>query len=532
MLQTIGGLTSAKHTPPEVFALDLNCAIYHCVRKIPITYTPGERITWESRLIQEVLGYISMMVRLVAPTRTVYIAVDGVAPMAKIKQQRARRFKSAVLAEQEARIKAEARGNAYESVARWDTNAITPGTDFMRNLARALRALKLPVQTVVSPADEPGEGEQKIMSWLRSQPNTEYKNVVVYGLDADLIVLSLLEHVRSGRSVDMFREETEFGGGVKSNALGEEQFLYLHTSHLADAMYHTWGESYTSRKDFMYSYVGAMNLLGNDFIPHGMALKISDEGIETVLEILKSKQLLLVTSQTSQYNWSVIKTVFQELSAQEPQKILKGIRRKMGSRVGTSAGNSSDPEVRAMSQLNDTPIGWAAEKCLVEQRRQEGYEKFVWDFRPEWKEEYIREALWGAEENHVCEVFCKTLAWTLDYYLGQSVDMTWYYPWLLPPLFASLSTYIDGRPSITAPMQKGKPLSDVAQLAMVLPLTSMTLLPTFLQKLPQRYPHAWPASWSYFSLGRRFLWECEPLIPLIQPHQMQNWIEECLDAEE
>jgi 5'-3' exonuclease len=183
--------------------------------------------------------------------------------------------------------------------------------------------------------------------------------------------------------------------------------------------------------------------------------------------------------------------------------------------------------------MNDAPIEWAAEKCLVEQRRMEGMEKLVWDFRPTWKEEYAREALWGAEESHVCEVFCKTLAWTLDYYIGRPVDETWYYPWFLPPLFQSLHEYLQKNTHVLSPeIKHRKSLTAIGQLAMVLPVSSMHLLPTALQQLPQRYPYAWPTSWGHFSLGRRFLWECEPLIPLIQPSQIENWIEECMESEE
>lgn len=528
MLQTIGGLTAAKRLKaPDVFALDLNCAIYHCARKCP-PYVPEERFQWEGRLIQEVLGYIQSMTRKVAPTQTVYIAVDGVAPMAKIKQQRARRFKSAVLAEQEARVKAEARGEVFEPVARWDSNAITPGTEFMKRLATALRALTLSVRTIVSPADEAGEGEQKIMDWVRAQPDIESRDIVVYGLDADLIVLSLLEHARSGRTVDLFREETEFNGAVKSNSLGDEQYLYLHTGLLASALHQQWG-SYTDLKSFLYSYVGAMNLLGNDFVPHGMALKINDEGIESVLEILKNQQSLLVDSTHLKYDWSVMLSVMRELAAKESYKLLRGIRRKLGSRVGSSGVNATDPEVRAMAQLNDTPVEWAAEKCLVELRHVEGADKPSWQLRTDWREEYQRAALWGSEVSQVCESYCKTLAWTLDYYVGRPVDKSWYYPWFLPPLFQSLVEFLEKQSEHDAPVGKSQPLTPLAQLAMVLPATSMHLLPAVLQQLPQRYPHAWPAAWSYFSLGRRFLWECEPLIPLIQPHQICNWMEECME---
>lgn len=533
LIQTIGGITSNKRdVPPDIFALDLNCAIYHCSRKVDIPYKHEIRLEWETKLILHVIAYIKSMTKVVAPKQTVYIAVDGVAPMAKIKQQRARRFKSAVLAEKEAQLKAEALGQVYEPIQRWDSNSITPGTDFMRRLTIALKSLQLSVETVVSSSDEAGEGEQKIMQYLRSL--TESRDVVIYGLDADLIVLALLESARTGSRVDLFREETEFNGQVKANALGEEQYLYMNCTLLAKSLYSVWAPSGVTLSSFLYSFTGAMNLLGNDFVPHGMVLKINDQGIEYVLEILKREGKLLVNPLTLNYDMSVLQVLVNEIAKEEVQKLQKGIRRKLNTRPGSSGANSTDPVYRAISQWNDQPVEWAAEKCLMEQKRVEGEEKSIWFLRKSWYEEYQKKALWSSSEEKVCDIFCKTLGWTLDYYIGRPVSMSWYYPWFLPPTFQSLAKFLSGGDErlFEAPAPSGRSLKPVEQLAMVLPLSSFSLLPAALQTLPVKYPYAWPTGWSYFSMGRRFLWECEPLIPLIQPGQIQKWIEECLEDED
>ena len=53
-----------------------------------------------------------------------YIAIDGIPPKGKMKQQRMRRYKS-----------------IYENKV-WDTNAISPGTKFMDKLNQRLKTLK------------------------------------------------------------------------------------------------------------------------------------------------------------------------------------------------------------------------------------------------------------------------------------------------------------------------------------------------------------------------------------------------------
>lgn len=126
-------------------------------------------------------------------------------------QQRARRFRSAQEAQESDDKKEElqkmiAKQNAKKGVdtgiqeevvqKTWDSNVITPGTPFMDILAASLRywiAYKLntdpgweKMKIIISDATVPGEGEHKIMEFIRSQraspehdPNTRH---VIYGL--------------------------------------------------------------------------------------------------------------------------------------------------------------------------------------------------------------------------------------------------------------------------------------------------------------------------------------------------------------
>jgi 5'-3' exonuclease len=136
----------------------------------------------------------------------------------------------------------------------------------------------------------------------------------------------------------------------------------------------------------------------------------------------------------------------------------------------------------------------------------------------------------GAAVPDVVDAYCKALSWTLKYYWGGDVDSTWYYPWFLPPLFSDVAAAIRSNPDI---LQLPSSLSQeritpMFQLAMVLPVSSFGLLPAGLRELPEKHPWAWPVAWGTFAFGRRFLWECEPLIPLIRPAQILKWIREDL----
>jgi 5'-3' exonuclease len=531
LIQSITGLTSKDRVPPKALCLDLNCAIYHCVKKLQkrTPYTESNRIKWEADLISQVIAYIKQLDAYVKPTETLYVGVDGVAPMAKIKQQRARRFKSAHAAEEEGRIRAEAQGTPYTPAPRWDTNAVTPGTKFMTALANALRAYAKtnPRRIIVSPADEPGEGEQKIMAWVRATKPTD---IVVYGLDADLIVLSLWatasEHVR----VDLFREEVEFaGGGVKEDALGEEQFLYLDMNHLASTLFSAYGKPEQTQDTFVQDFVALMNLLGNDFVPHGMALKIKDEGIETLLNHYRGMTTpLLNHAQTGvQYVPETLTSLFKILAADEDRAIHRAIKKKAEARIGSTP--SKDPVDQALSRYNDTPVLMAAESPLVHRIHVPGQERPVLMLRPDWRIHYDALALLGADPEKAAHKYLESLGWTLAYYSGAQTDMNWYYPWLCPPRYETITAVCATLSRIPVPATQQPALKPTEQLAMVLPESSFNLLPAEYAALPRKYPYAWPQSWDIYSFGRRFLWECEPLVPLIQPSQIKEWIEELYD---
>ena len=477
------------------------------------------------------LAYIKQLDTYVGATETLYIAVDGVAPMAKIKQQRGRRFKSAVAAEEEGRIRAHARGERYEANAkpRWDTNAITPGTRFMGELATALRtfARTHPSRIIVSPADEPGEGEQKIMNWIRS---AKPGDIVVYGLDADLIVLALWATATTDIQVDLFREEVEFQGGVKEDALGEEQFLFMNMRHLGDTIYSRFSRKDQSRADFLCDFVAVMNLLGNDFVPHGMSLKIKDEGVETVLEIYGAMpaDLSLLTSDRSAYSVAGLRHMLKALAAMEETSMLRTVVKKLTARPGMT--HSKDPEEIALAYYNDKPVLWRVEEALVRRVPVAGYERTQIVLRDDWRTMYDKMALWDADSREAVTAYLESLAWTLAYYDGKTVDMNWVYPWFLPPRFESIVECMEAMPMPVAPSSAGDvPLKPLEQLAMVLPQSSFHLLPKEYAALPTLYPYAWPEGWEMFSLGRRFLWECEPIVPLIRGAQIRKWIDGLYD---
>ena len=483
LIQTIKGLVSPLQLEgrPTILGFDANCAIYDAVASLSKRkpYNPIHKSMWESELIEETIRIIEKIIKDVNPSEGVWVAFDGVAPMAKIRQQRGRRFKS------------------VPDKDRWNTNAITPGTIFMNKLGDAFhvwaRRQTLPVH--MSATDEPGEGEQKLMARLRANPTS---HMVVYGLDADLIVLALL-HTSHSKIFQLYREDVAFG--LKS---AEKRFLYLSIELLAKEVTAKW-------KITIDEFAACINLLGNDFIPHGLGYKIREEGMERMLECYQHIRISnpsLVSGY--EYHTPTLKAFLQELAKKEPDYLLEIACEKLTTRPGQYC-SSSDPVERAKAEENDLPIVWAAEKVLIEDCK----------LRSNYKEAYQRVGLWGASHEEVSKKYLEALAWCFAYYKGVKVDMEWYYPWWVAPLLESVKI----PDHLTIPTKTSPPLQPTDQLAMVLPLSSYSLLPASYQSFPFDHPELFPIEWPMMSLGRRFLWECEPMIPLVLPSTIQTWKE-------
>ena len=112
--------------------LDLNCAIHPCCREITEIAKEENVAPKETDMIANVLLKINELVKLTNP-RLLYIAVDGVAPLAKINQQRQRRYKSAL------------------DKPVWNTSAISPGTVFMNKLNNEILRLYIaPINILIN----------------------------------------------------------------------------------------------------------------------------------------------------------------------------------------------------------------------------------------------------------------------------------------------------------------------------------------------------------------------------------------------
>ena len=285
--------------------LDMNGIIHSCSH--PNDDDVHFRIS-EEQIFNDIFRYVDFLFNMIKPRKVFFMAIDGVAPRAKMNQQRGRRFRSAKDAEKR-EAEAIAKGQKLPDEARFDSNCITPGTKFMDRLHKALkwyvtdRMSKLDqwknVRVILSGHETPGEGEHKIMDFIRYErsqpgydPNTRH---CLYGLDADLIILGLCSHELH---FTLLREEVLFMKSkspkiTKSFDPSNITFHLLHLSLFRDYLGHEFA-SVKNSITFDFNLEGIIDdwilmtfLVGNDFIPNLPHFHINRNSLTLLYEAYK-----------------------------------------------------------------------------------------------------------------------------------------------------------------------------------------------------------------------------------------------------
>lgn len=416
----------------------------------------------EAQHIELVINQIFHHMNWAKPQYFVILAVDGVAPDAKINQQRQRRYRAAT-------------SNAYGGY--FNSNSITPGTRFMRRLDKAIRdrieeaiskGTILPPTIIYSSHMSPGEGEHKILDFLRDRDlklvtrETNKGGNIFYGLDADLVMLSLLAPINN---IFLYREQ--------EGRMGTQM---LRIDLLKSALKRHY---LRTKNSVIKDFVLMSFLTGNDFLPHQPSLATIALGMDAMLEIY-GKLGLSLTTDKGFINWRNFLKFLMSLSNKEPDMLVNefGMLKKYPSPLLAASISSKDG--KNVINMETFKYYWY-------------YNMTVW--QPE-DLKYLKSigVKLGKPSNdtnvsNIVLEYLKTISWNLQYYgkgFGE-VNARWFYPHHHTPLLQDvvrvLASYIDNgdyikrldRDVLNDPATK--PLNVVYQLLAVMPTSSADLVP-------------------------------------------------------
>ena len=485
-----------KGAEVDVFMIDMN-GLYHSSAQFVYKYgnhkpfkplmkkrpeRPYDKKKKEIEMFKHVCDTVDGLARIVRPKERLVLCVDGPAPLGKQYQQRSRRFRSAMEKTEE------------EMSQCFDSNCLTPGTQFMDNLSRYIDwyirkkltedSFWQEFEVIFSSEKAAKEGEQKLIEYIRDFGSPE-QTYCIHGLDADIIMLSLATHMPKFYVIrdDLYNRANEFFlvdiGGIRPE--------------LVEIM--RWKGEF-NEKQAVNDFVFICFMVGNDFLPHIPSLEIIQGGIEVMLDVYRNVcpdyGHLTFYEEDKQIVFSpeCMKAFIGTIGQYE-----KGLfDEKLNGKNSFFPDNILDRAVSTVGKTHSVDIN-------------------------KYREEYMKECFpEGVTEEDICHTYLEGMQWVITYYSSHVPNWQWFYPYNYAPFASHITKYIDtyerkvyGKTTPSMPFQ---------QLISVLPPQSASLIPpplsTLLTDPESSLAKFCPKELVIDLAGKRKEWEGIVILPMIE----------------
>ena len=409
---------------------------YGSVERIP-TDDPYATLNSDAKMRATFDVFFSLVcevAKISPPSQSLFIAIDGPAPLAKQAQQRQRRFVS-----QTQRTKDSG----------FDSNCITPGTRFMFKLTQYLNFVirkkmnsgEWPFEVCFSSALVPGEGEHKIVDYIRQLSKIQQTDArhCFFGLDADLIMLTLASQCYT---IFLLREDQYNEGFYHS----------IDINSIRISLTWVFQESYPRIAVSDFLVVGFF--VGNDFLPKIPMFLLLEDGLNFMIDARRRIGRSLTTSNGT-IDVDGFTRFVKFIAAKEPHFLEQQATRKMP----------------ASRFVNHTLL-----RCV--ERGKLDYGRY--------RTAYYKKAGAVSQDkiDDMCRDYLQGILWVCAYYLQGLPSWEWCYTWHYAPLLGDLAEYLSRKSFSDIPLfVKGEPSLPFVQLLSVLPPQSSGLLPDAYRKL-------------------------------------------------
>jgi len=432
-------------------------------------------------VFEDVCKTVEHLFNISNPRKRLILCVDGPAPISKQNQQRQRRFRSAMEA---------------SKGAPFDSNSITPGTKFMDYLSKYIdwyirkRISESPkwrnVQVIFSNEKAPGEGEHKIINYIRYYGKKD-EIYCINGLDADLIMLALGTHMPNFYILreDLYDRSNEYfcidiGATRKSLA--------------KDLKWESKTYDYSQRSG-VDDFIFLCFMVGNDFLPHIPSLEIIENGIELLLEVYKE-----------------VCSSHGHITRVVGGGRVQFVPSSMGVFLGTIGHHEKENLQRKLKSRKSYFEDTLLDSCATQSKRE-----WVVDIEKYKREYLIKHFEKGISIEDVCHQYLEGMQWVLSYYTRGVPNWKWHFAHHYAPPASTLAKYISsfkfthcGRTIPSTPFQ---------QLLSVLPPQSANLIPSplcdYLTDKSSPLKDHCPSELNIDLAGKRREWEGIVLLPMV-----------------
>jgi len=559
--------------------IDFNSVVYQVINllneELGDSISTTSPITYENKLLTRIIKYLQHVIcEVIRPKKTVYIAVDGVPPFAKMVQQRARRYKH--IKEGNFRKELEKKYRITIPTLQWNKSAISPGTSFMVKLSKIIiqniqqKNFQLHNDNLIiifSDDSVCGEGEHKLLPSIRRMKLQPDEVSVIYSPDADLIVLTVMSGIKN---IFILREPKD--SDIELKYYRDHEFLYLSIDKCREEfckqMHTGIGIQEEYYKEILKDYSFLTFICGNDFVIASPFLKMKEGGIQLLIDAhkeiftelngpiidtedteetvkkgmseVKSEQLQFLVDSKNEINNLFLLKLIKTLAFIEEDKLKKWQKKRDRVRQGLRSSK------REISEHNKEP--W--ELDLMRFSHEEYYSPLhphfehlnkVFDridyFTPGWNDQYNKH-FFGIEKgdseiaakkvDEICLEYYKSLLFCLKYYYEGVPSWSWYYKYRAAPSMKQFSEYIERNISnLKIVWDQSIPCTPFEQLMYILPKQSFKLLPKVLNddKLDEYYPKNFILD---IVQGCKYIYS-EPILPEIPMEVLQNKVKSVAD---
>ncbi|KAI9293335.1 hypothetical protein K502DRAFT_366797 [Neoconidiobolus thromboides FSU 785] len=301
--------TSTVNTLPKIdnLYIDFN-ELVHVNMKI----SPKNREVGYKQRFKKLIKRLEQTIDAVRPQKLIYIASDGVAPLAKVNTQKVRRLKIArkelgfnLSTQTEEEINEMLKKIDYKKINELNSSkevtsiSITPGTEFMHKLYTDFEKYVLnklnsntdsssnwkKPQIILSGHLVPGEGEHKIMDYIRlcktkKDYNPNLKHAVL-GSDADITLLTLSTHEPSFIII----RPTENSISNTFNLKFETIYISLLRECIIKEFYTKKAKFKVSEERILDDFILLAAFNGNDYVPSIYGINVEYGGFDRLLEV-------------------------------------------------------------------------------------------------------------------------------------------------------------------------------------------------------------------------------------------------------
>ncbi len=549
--------------------LDMNGMIHGCTHGDDST--ESQKLSDRDMFLQ-LFHYIDRIVsQTVRPQKLLYMAIDGVAPRAKMNQQRSRRFCSAKDAKALRERLVEEGQSVLDEGEIFDSNCITPGTEFLAKVSKYLQYFICKkinedpywsrLKIIFSGHDVPGEGEHKIMQYIRDErhsgrlpPNTRH---CMYGQDADLIMLGLITHEPH---FILLREVVNFGSfnaRQPKNAVkvivkntGGAVFQLLHLSILREYIFLEMSQGIrnnlkllpTCLERWIDDFIFLTFLIGNDFLPHMPSLDIGEHAIPLLLDVYRScwpnwggeyltKDGSIDSAERLEEYFCIIGSMEDEIfnKREEKEATFRGKQQRRFRDVNRRSGFSASEALITEEELHEQEAEkqYRYEAALAERGCRSSSSTITESGQKDFKGRYYFEKFGFLPadtdmHNHLQMCYLEGLQWCMAYYYKGCISWSWFFPFHYVPLISDLKGLAKHLAQVKFIL--GAPFKPFEQLLSCLPPLSSWCLPKCYAKLMTSLDSPvhefYPEDIAIDPNGKRNPWEFVILLPFIDASRL------------